>query len=138
MYKARNSMSHHDGYERENHENQYYRLDQRSYKPRKESMFGEILGELPIVGELFESISGGKIGKKGIKKLGCCCAPIALILLIPAIMLVYWIIRSGLSLFKIDISNINWLEQTKNWLMGNFGLDQIGQWFSGIQGILGQ
>ena len=131
-------MSHHDGYERENREDQYYRSDQRSYKPRKESMFGEILGEVPIVGELFESIGGGRIGKKGIKKFCCCCAPVALILLIPVIMLVYWIIKSSMSLFKVDISNINWLEQAKNWLTGNLGLDQISRWLGGLQGIIGQ
>lgn len=123
------------------HEENYYRgnndYDRFPKRKSRESMFGEILGEVPVIGELAESFRF-RSGNKGIKKFCCCCAPIAILLLIPLGMLVYWLIRSAMSLFKIDITNINWLEQSKNWLMGNFGLDQIGQWFGGLQGIIGQ
>ena len=131
-------MSHKDGYERENQEDRYYRSDPREYRGRNESFLGETLSEIPLVGELLESFGGGRIGQKGVKKFFYCCAPIALILLIPTMMLVYWIIKSGLSLFRVDISNINWLEQAKSWVSSNLGLDQLSQWFGGLQSIIGQ
>lgn len=104
---------------------------------KRENFFGEILGEIPIVGELFESIGGGRIGKKGMKKICCCCAPIALLLFVPAIMLLWWIVKSILAAINIDITNIDWLIQVKNWFTNTFQFDQILSWFGGAQGILG-
>jgi hypothetical protein len=101
----------------------------------RKGALGELMGEIPIVGELtkFLPVSGGR----GIKKICCCCAPVALIFLIPLGMLIYWLIKNALSLFKIDITNINWIEQTKTWLTGNLGLDQMGQWFGNVGNLLG-
>lgn len=53
-------------------------------------------------------------------------------------MLAYWLFKSGLSLFKIDVTKINWIGQTKGWLANNFQFGQINQWLEGIQGIIGQ
>jgi hypothetical protein len=52
-------------------------------------------------------------------------------------MLVYWLSKSALSLFKIDIANINWIGQIKGWLANTFQFDQINQWLEGLQGIVG-
>lgn len=107
----------------------------------KEPKRNEILDQLPFVGDISEPLRKYGIGKKGIKKLACCCAPLALILLIPVVMVIYWLTKSALSLFKIDLTNVNWIEQTKNWLISNFQLDQISEWvgqFQALQGILGQ
>lgn len=122
-------------------ENERYQEEDRHYhkerREHKKNIFGEILGEIPIFGELFESIGGGRMGKKGMKKFCCCCAPAGLVLLIPAIILIYWIVKSGLGLFNINLSNVNWLGQAKSWFAGTFGLDQIGQWLNPMQGLLG-
>lgn len=118
------------------------RYKHESYSHKKKSgLMGEVLGEVPIIGELFESLGGGRIGRKGVKKIACCCAPLALILLVPLIMFVYWLVKSSLSLFQVNLPNVDWIEQAKNWLTNTFQLDQITGWvgqFQALQGLFGQ
>lgn len=124
-------MNYHD----KNHDSEYRQNEQNG------TMIGELIAEIPIVGELFESLGGGKIGRKGIRKIGCCCLPIALVLLLPIVAAIYWLAKSALSLINIDLTNINWIEQTKNWVINNFQLDQVTEWinqFQTLQGLLGQ
>ena len=120
--------SHHYNYE-----------DNRRYSGshRGENFFGEILGEIPIVGELFKSLGGGRIGKKGMKKICCCCAPIVLVMFVPIILLFYWLAKIIFASFNINIANIDWLAGVKNWFVSSFQLDQIFNWFGGAQGFLG-
>jgi hypothetical protein len=111
------------------------RYEDYNHHGKKEGIIGDVLGEVPIIGELFESLSKGG-GKKGAKKFCCCCAPLAIILIIPLIFLAIWLFRGALSLLKIDPANFNWLENIKSYINGLLPFDQITQWFGGLQNSL--
>jgi hypothetical protein len=127
-------MSHYQDkrHHRESREYQKRDYQERDYG-RQGSILGEFFGEIPVIGELFDSLSGIGISKKGIKKVCCCCLPIGLVLLMPVIWFCYTLLKGGLSLVKVDAG---WLETGKNWLLGNF--DQIGQWFGALGNLFGQ
>ena len=102
---------------------------------RRGSIFGELLSEVPIVGELFDSVSEMVGNSKGLKKFCCCCAPVFLILLIPLAYLLFGLVKGGLSLFNV---NASFVDKSREWLNGILPFDQIGQWLDPLQKLIGQ
>lgn len=99
---------------------------------RSNNLVSELVSEIPIVGELFSSFR-----RNGPRRACFCFVPVLLIIVFLVIALLYWIIKSGLSLFKIDIASFDLIAKSKSFFAGLFPLDQISQWFGSLGSLLG-
>lgn len=114
-----------------------------SHKYSKRGIIWEMLEEIPILGELFEKFKH-RSDSKGMKKLACCCLPIALILAVPFILIFLWLVKLAISLFKIDTVNAtDWIDDTRNWINNLSPFNQIsdflngaGQWLQSLSQLL--
>ncbi|MEI8143730.1 MAG: hypothetical protein WCG48_03915 [Candidatus Berkelbacteria bacterium] len=104
---------------------------------KRENALTDMLGEVPIVGELVESISFNRIGKKGMKKFCCCCGPFFILLIVGVVTAIWWVIQGGLSILNLKDANFSWLLSVKTWFVETFQLEQFFNLSSLTQSIIG-